>query len=51
MPAVNIADEIIKINAPLKRFDCCFASLSKMFMVGLIADGILGSAFQSEAKI
>ena len=51
MPAAKIADEIIKINAPLQRIDCCFASLSKMLMVSLIADGILGSAFPSEAKI
>ena len=44
------ADEITKINAPLQKIDCCFASLSKMFTVSLRAYGILGLVIAIRGK-
>jgi len=50
MLAANIANDMIKINEPLQRFDFCFPNLSKMFIVSLIAYGILGLAIAVQGE-
>jgi hypothetical protein len=50
MLGANIANDIIKINAPLQRFDLCFPNLSKMFTVSLRAYGILGLVIAVRGK-